>query len=50
MWLPWQVEIFVMLADELGIPSVADAVIAGLHSGQRQAGVLRLPVHIFADD
>jgi hypothetical protein len=50
IWLPWQVEIFVMLADELGLPSVADAVIAGLHSGQRQADVLRLPVHIFADD
>ena len=50
MWLPWQVEIFVMLADELGLPSVGDAVIAGLHSGQRQADVLRLPVHIFADD
>ena len=50
MWAPWQVEIFVMLADELGLPSVGDAVIAGLHSGQRQADVLRLPVHIFAED
>ncbi len=50
MWLPWQVEIFVMLSDELGLPSVGDAVIAGLHSGQRQADVLRLPVHIFAED
>lgn len=50
MWLPWQVEIFVMLADELGLPSVGDAVIAGLHSGQRQADILRLPVHIFAED
>jgi hypothetical protein len=50
MWLPWQVEIFVMLADELGLPSVADAVIAGLHSGQRQADVLNLPASIFADD
>jgi hypothetical protein len=50
MWAPWQVEIFVMLADELGMPSVGDAVIAGLHSGQRQADVLRLPVHIFAED
>ncbi|MBJ7535316.1 hypothetical protein JDN40_14485 [Rhodomicrobium vannielii ATCC 17100] len=50
MWLPWQVEIFVMIADEIGLPSVGDAVVAGLHTGQRQADVLSLPVHIFADD
>lgn len=50
MWLPKQIETFVKLADELGLPSVADAVIAALHSGQRQADILRLPVHIFAED
>lgn len=50
MWLPWQIEIFVMIADEIGLPSVADAVIAGLHSGQRQADVLGLPVRIFSDN
>jgi hypothetical protein len=50
MWLPWQIEIFVMIADELGLPSVGDATIAGLHSGQRQGDVLRLPLSLFGED
>ena len=50
MWLPWQIEIFVMLADELGAPSVGDAIIVALHSGQRQADCFQLPIRIFDND
>ena len=42
VWEPSLVEAFVAKADALGLESVGDAVVIGLHTGQRQGDVLRL--------
>ena len=42
VWTPSEVVAFVEKADALGFTGVADAVIIGLHTGQRQGDVLHL--------
>lgn len=46
-WLPEEVTAIVEAADRIGEPSVGDAVILALHSGQRQGDVLAMPMRIF---
>lgn len=46
-WLPGEVSALVAAADAMGLAEVGDAVIAALHTGQRQADVLALPLRIF---
>ena len=41
-WSPSEVARFIEVADEIGLPCVADAVIIALHTGQRQSDVLQL--------
>lgn len=48
-WLPKEVAAIVAAADRIGVPSVGDAVIVALHSGQRQGDVLAMPRRIFAE-
>lgn len=40
VWTPSELEAFVAKADELGYHGAADAVVIGLHTGQRQGDVL----------
>ena len=47
LWLPAEIAAIVSTADRLRVPSVGDAVIIGLHSGQRQGDVLAMPRRIF---
>ena len=47
LWLPDELALIVATADELGLPSVGDAIVAALHSGQRQGDVLAMPERIF---
>lgn len=42
VWSPSEVAAFVAKADELALFGVADGVVIGLHTGQRQGDVLRL--------
>lgn len=49
-WSPAKVAAFVATADAMGRPSIADAVVIALHSGQRQADVLAMPPRIFDAD
>jgi hypothetical protein len=49
-WLPEEISAAVRAADELGLPSVGDGIIAALHSGQRLSDVLALPDRIFEED
>ncbi|MEQ1714562.1 MAG: hypothetical protein ABL907_01035 [Hyphomicrobium sp.] len=49
VWLPAEINALVTAADQLGTPSVGDAVIVALHTSQRQGDVLRLPIRIFDD-
>ncbi len=46
-WLPQEVAAIVSAADTIGVPSVGDAIIIALHSGQRLGDVLALPDRIF---
>jgi hypothetical protein len=46
-WLPEEVVAIVAAADAIGAPSVGDAVIIALHSGQRLGDVLTMPDRIF---
>ncbi len=48
-WSPAKVAAFVATADAMGHFSIADAVVIGLHSGQRQGDVLAMPPTIFDD-
>lgn len=48
-WLPEEVAAIVNAADRIHEPSVADAIIVALHSGQRQGDVLAMPRRIFAE-
>jgi integrase len=48
-WLPAEIAALVAAADARGAPSVGDAVIVGLHSGQRQGDVLAMPRRIFVE-
>lgn len=48
-WLPEEVSAIVAAADGIGEPSVGDAIIVALHSGQRQGDVLAMPRRIFAE-
>lgn len=49
IWLPLEINAFVAAADASEMHHVGDAVIAALHSGQRQADVLVLPLRLFDD-
>lgn len=49
LWLPEEVAAIVAAADRIGEPSVGDAVVVALHSGQRQGDVLAMPRRIFAE-
>lgn len=49
-WLAEEISASVATADELGLPSVGDAIVAAVHSGQRLSDVLALPDGIFKDD
>jgi integrase len=42
VWTPAEIARLVELADATGVPSVGDAVVIALHTGQRQGDVLRL--------
>jgi hypothetical protein len=42
VWTPAEIACLVELADATGVPSVGDAVVIALHTGQRQGDVLRL--------
>src|SRR5262249_32575394 len=42
VWTPAEVARMIELADAMGVPSVGDAVIVALHTGQRQGDVLTL--------
>lgn len=42
LWLPGEISELVDTADRLGLPSVADAAILALHTGQRQGDVLAM--------
>jgi site-specific recombinase XerD len=48
-WLPEELSAIVAAADQIGKPSVADAVVVALHSGQRQGDVLAMPRRIFVE-
>jgi hypothetical protein len=48
-WLPDEVTAIVAAADQLGEPSVGDAIVVALHSGQRLGDVLAMPDRIFDD-
>jgi site-specific recombinase XerD len=50
LWLPEEISAMVAAADRLGMPSVGDGVIVGLHTGQRLGDVLRLPDRLFGED
>lgn len=47
--MPEELAAFVDAAEELGLPSIADAIITGLHTGQRLSDVLSMPEQIFDD-
>ena len=47
VWLPTELICFVEAADRMGLHSVGDACIIGLHSGQRLADCLAMPPRIF---
>jgi len=49
LWLPGEVSALVDAADRLGLPSIGDGVIVGLHTGQRLGDVLALPDRLFAE-
>jgi len=40
VWTPVEIDVMVSLADGIGVPSIGDAIIAGLHTGQRQGDLL----------
>lgn len=50
LWLPEDVAAIAATADAMAETAVADAVIAALHSGQRQGDVLALPIRIFVEE
>lgn len=50
LWLPPEIAHIIATADHIGLPSVADAAIIALHSGQRQGDVLGLPDRLFVGD
>jgi hypothetical protein len=42
VWTPAEIEALLAAADALGLPSVGDAIVIALHTGQRQGDVLAL--------
>lgn len=48
-WSPAKLSAYVETADAIGMPSIADALIIALHSGQRQADVLAMPPRLFGE-
>jgi hypothetical protein len=49
VWSPSEIEELIAAADRLGLPSIGDAVVIALHTGQRQGDVLSLEAVQIAD-
>ncbi len=49
LWLPAEIDALLAAADTLQVPSIGDAIIIGLHTGQRQGDVLAMPPRLFEE-